>query len=106
VPATLYALRSNGEGRKQLYWGAFMQGCVAFHHHRRAGYWVNAASVEALAQRQFADLHKACDRDHSSLVDDYDQGLRCYTEGFGAGYEQRARRLTVNGLTLRRTPAE
>src|SRR6476659_4154369 len=103
---SVYELRNNDEGRKQLYWGAFMQGCVAFHRHRRAGYWVNSTSVDRLADSRFAALYGATVSDGGSLVDDYNLGLQCFTEGFQAGYEQRAQRLTVDGLTLRGTPTE
>jgi hypothetical protein len=101
----VYQLQSGDEGRKQLYWGAFMQGCSAFHRHRRAGYWLNAASLSALANRRFVGLYRAV-KSGTSFVDDYGLGLRCYIEGFEAGYAKRSQQLTVNGLTLRCGAAE
>jgi hypothetical protein len=102
VQPSRYRLRDEAEDRKQLYWGAFMVGCAAFHQHRRAGFWLDAPALEDLALRRFqASLHDLGNED-VAFVDDERLGQSCFIDGFTAGYRARAERNGLRGLVLRR----
>jgi hypothetical protein len=105
MEAARYHLRSSDEDRKQLYWGAFMLGCAAFHQHRRAGYWLDDRAVGRLALARF---HALLTTDASCgvacYVDDEDLGRVCFCCAFLAGYRQRLLRCGTDGIVLRRVP--
>jgi hypothetical protein len=100
VARVQYHLRSSGEDRKQLYWGAFMLGGAVFHQHRKAGYWLDRAALEALAARGFALLTGATG-DEVPKVDDETLGRIWFRAGFMTGYQERAERMGQDGIELR-----
>jgi hypothetical protein len=95
-------LAATDERHKQLYWGAFVLGSAAFHDHRRDGFWLSGPAVEELALQRFRRLRREGAPENPLFVDDWSSGLVCFTQGFAAGYRQRAEKLGHEGLTQRR----
>jgi hypothetical protein len=92
--------KASEEGHKQLYWGAFMLGSAAFHHHRRTGYTLRGMAVEELAMTRFRQLRPEILQElHAD--EDPSSGLVCFIQGFTSGYRGRALRVGVEGLELR-----
>jgi hypothetical protein len=89
------------EGRKQLYWGAFVLGCATFHKHRNAGYCFVGRALQALASKRFTALQSSSRE--LPRVEAESQGAEVFTDAFVAGYRQRAHRCGLRGLELRRT---
>ena len=100
VRAIRYRVCSSSEDRKQVYWGAFMLGCAAFHQHRRGGYWLDDRAVGQLATSRFQALLVGPSPDYAAYVDDEDVGQACFSCGFLDGYRERAVRCGTNGLAL------
>ncbi len=92
---THYHVAKAEEDRKQLYWGAVLQGAVAFHQQVSHGVCLTARAMQELALRRFEALFAHSD---ALFVDDWCLGLACFTEGFMAGYQQRADRTDFDGL--------
>ncbi len=90
-----YHVAEAEEDRKQLYWGAFMQGAVVFHQQASHSACFTALAAQELALRRFEALFAHSD---ALSVDDWGLGLACFTEGFVAGYQQRADRTDLDGL--------
>src|ERR1700681_4226287 len=95
-----YNLRNKPEDRKQLYWGAFMLGCAAFHQHRRDGYRLDAIAVDELALWGFRTAMIELSEPDLPYVDDENLGLAWFSDGYRAGYRARASSTELSGLEL------
>jgi hypothetical protein len=85
-----YHVSTSDEDRKQLYWGAFMQGAAAVERLRSAGRDVTAVDIAGLARRVFDAILAAAASNGLPFVDDTRLGQECFVDAFVTGYRQRA----------------